>query len=65
MFYLLQSTDIYSQRLTGKVRKSMLKSKVEKKKRRDKNPTCRIRTSDLRINCVSLTNYSPPLYQLS
>ena len=29
----------------------------------NKNPTCRIRTSDLRILC--LNNYSPPLYQLS
>ena len=30
-----------------------------------KNPTCRIRTSDLRMATRISTHYSPPLYQLS
>ncbi|KAL2929021.1 Serine/threonine-protein kinase PksC [Bienertia sinuspersici] len=39
------------------------KAKGLKKKTNKRYPTCSIRTSDLRITC--LTNYSPPLYQLS
>jgi len=30
-----------------------------------KTPTCRIRTSDLRMATRISTHYSPPLYQLS
>ena len=42
------------------IKQRHIKNKEAKNK---KSPTCRIRTSDLRIPC--LNNYSPPLCQLS